>query len=229
MAKKKKLSRKELLNRPDEFITISAKVIEFVNTYQMQLFFGCILCIVLVVSIIGVRYYSTKAEKQASDMFAMMMAKYEFVKSKNGPVAGYESIDKESQVLLNEFSSREGGKLARVLYADICYQAGQVDKAIELYTKAINQFRDTSVVKVFVLNGLAYCYEEKNDYKTAVTYYQKIVSGPDNSIKGEALYNIGRLYAEMGEKEKSIEAFNRVLSDYSDSIYADLIKEKLSS
>jgi tetratricopeptide (TPR) repeat protein len=228
MAKKKKITRKELLSKPDEFITFSSKMLEFASAYQSQIFIGFIICLVLIGSVVGIRYYSNKAEKQTSDLLAVMMTKYEFIKSKSGPVVAYQAVEKESQLLLNELSNRKGGKLARVLYADMCYHAGEIDKAIELYTKALRHFSDTSAVRYFVLNGLGYCYEEKSDLKTAVKYFQMVVEGHDNALKGEALYHLGRIYAEIGDHEKSRAAFKKVLSDYGDSIYVDLIKERLA-
>lgn len=228
MAKKKKVTRKELLNKPDEFITFSSKMFEFASVYQTQIFIGLIIFVVLIVSIVGIGYYSNKAEKQASDLLAVMMTKYEFFKNKSGPEVAYRAVENEAQFLLDELSGRKGGKLARVLYADICYNAGEIDKAIELYTKSLHHFNDTSAVKYFALNGLGYCYEEKNEFKTAVKYFQMVVEGNDNAMKGEALYHLGRIYAEMGDNEKSRAAFKRVLSDYGDSIYVELIKEKLA-
>ena len=228
MAKKKKVTRKELLNKPDEFITFTAKMLKFASVYQTQLFFGFIIVVVFIVSIAGLMYYSNKAEKQASDLLGMMITKYEIIKSKSGPEVAFQAVEKEAQLLLDEYSSRKGGKLARVLFANICFNAGEIDKAIELYTKSLNSFDDNSAVKYFGLSGLGYCYEQKNDYKTAVKYFQMIVAGNDNAMKGEALFNLGRIYAEMGEAEKSVVAFKKVLSDYSDSIYVELIKERLA-
>lgn len=228
MAKKKKVKRKELLNKPDEFITFSSKMFKFASVYKTQLFFGFLIFIVLIVSIVGLGYYSNKAEKQASNLLGMMMAKYEAVKNKNGSVAAYQAVEKDAQMLLDEYSKREGGKLARVLFADICYNAGEIDKAIELYTNSLNSFDEHSAVKYFVLSGLGYSYEQKNDYKTALKYFQMIVDGNNNAMKEGALFNLGRIYAETGDKEKSVAAFKRVLSDYSDSIYVELIKERLA-
>ena len=229
MAKKKKIKRKELLNKPDEFITFSSKLFEFASTHHMQIFFGFIICIVVIVSAAGIRYYSSKAEKQASDLLAVMMAKYEFIKNKSGSDIAYRAVEKEAELLLNELSTRKSGKLARVFYADICYNAGEIDKAIEHYLKALRYFKDTSGVKYFILSGLGFCYEAKNDLKTAIKYFQMIAEGPDNVSKCEALYHLGTIYAETGDIEKSQEAFKRVLSDYGDSIYADLVAERMDS
>ena len=55
-----------------------------------------------------------------------------------------------------------------------------------------------------------------------------IVTTPDYSIKDEALFNLGELYAEMGDNVKSIDAFKKILSDHAGSIYIEIAKEKVA-
>ncbi|MCD6223976.1 MAG: tetratricopeptide repeat protein, partial [Deltaproteobacteria bacterium] len=69
-------------------------------------------------------------------------------------------------------------------------------------------------------------YEEKNDYKSAASYFKLIVSGNDLFMKDEALFNLGRLYAAMGESDKSRNAFVNIKENYPDSFYIELVKEK---
>jgi hypothetical protein len=45
-------------------------------------------------------------------------------------------------------------------------------------------------------------------------------------MKDEAFFNLGRIYELMGENEKSTAAFKKIISDYTDSIYIELAKEK---
>ena len=47
-------------------------------------------------------------------------------------------------------------------------------------------------------------------------------------MRDEALYNLGRLYDELGQTEKSREAYKKIVSDHQDFIYIELVKERLS-
>ena len=40
MAKKKRVTRKELLKEPDEFMTFTGKLVQYVRDYQKQLMYG---------------------------------------------------------------------------------------------------------------------------------------------------------------------------------------------
>jgi len=61
-----------------------------------------------------------------------------------------------------------------------------------------------------------------------VTYFERI-TGNDNPVaKDVALFNLGRLYEEMGDAEKSQAAYNRLVSEYQESVYYELVNEKLA-
>jgi len=60
-------------------------------------------------------------------------------------------------------------------------------------------------------------------------YFEQLYSDPDCPVKGEALFNVGRLYAEIGETEKSMSAFRKIGEEHSDSIYNNLVKLKADS
>jgi ABC-type enterochelin transport system permease subunit len=65
MAIKKKVSRKQLLKEPDEFLTLSARLFQFVvkNKYQMLAALGGVILIVLTVS--GWSYHSRQRANES--------------------------------------------------------------------------------------------------------------------------------------------------------------------
>jgi len=56
--------------------------------------------------------------------------------------------------------------------------------------------------------------------------YEKAIAIRPN--KNEAWYNLGRLYSREGDNEKSSKAYSKIVSDFTNSIYFDLVKEKLA-
>jgi len=119
-------------------------------------------------------------------------------------------------------------KSASFIYANMCYTAKDYDKAIEVYKKSLINFNDELFIKYLILNGLGYSYKAKKDFKTAAGYFEAIASAPDYTIKDEALFNLGELYAAMGDQDKSTTAFKQIISDHSDSIYIELVKERVT-
>ncbi|KPJ78509.1 MAG: hypothetical protein AMJ54_03265 [Deltaproteobacteria bacterium SG8_13] len=226
MAKKaKKITRKELLNQPDEFLTLSSRLFQYALEHKYQLLCALGGLIVLVLMISGFRYSSMKKADEAFARLEEGRTKYETLLEEKGPQQAYEQVRADFRQLLEDYSGQTGGKFARVIFADICYRGRQPDEAIELYNAALGDF-DDSFYRNTILNGLGYAYEEKQDLEKAVTYFQQVAASPDSVLKAQALFNVGRLYAALGEFEKSKQSFQRLTSEQPDSLYADLARDR---
>jgi len=220
-------SRKRQLEEPDKFISFTAKLLGLLKKYKVPALsvLGVIFAIIIAGS--SVYYYSNRAESKTSVMLANSLSKYEKIKAKQGAVKACQEVANDFNQIVENSWGKNSAKPARIMYANICYNAGDFDRATELYNKALYDFENNPFVKNLILNSIAYSQEGKKDYKTAAEYLEMIMSGPDDANKDETLFNLGRLYAVMGDKNKSIEAFNKIISDYKDSSYLELAKEKM--
>jgi tetratricopeptide (TPR) repeat protein len=227
MAKKppKKISRKKLLKEPDEFITFTGKLIQFGRTYRWHLTIGLTAFFAILIIASGVRYYAFKQEKNAFAALEKAQTRYESLSKEMKPAAAYQKVKPDFEQLLDEFGQRRGGRLARIVFADICYAAGAYKDAIALYTVALNDFTADPLVAHGILSGLAYAHEALNEDAAAIKYFQMIVDGPDQILKDEALFHLGTLYRQTGDQARSREAFDTIVSDYPDSFYVALAKE----
>ena len=231
MAKKKlkKVTRKKLLKEPDEFITISGKIIRFVMDYKYPLTGGLVGLVILILIGAGIRYFSIKAENTAFTLLSQSQIKYEALLKQTGPQKALTEVAADFEGILKKYSTKKGGRLARVIYASICYKAGNLDRAIVLYNESLIDFNSNPFLKNLILSGLGYAHEEKKDLESATKYFNMILAGPDPVMKSEALYHLGRLYDAKGERDKSNAAYKQLLDRHADSIYTELVKEKLGS
>jgi tetratricopeptide (TPR) repeat protein len=173
-------------------------------------------------------YYLKKSENKAFSLLQEGVAKYQTLLKTEGPDKALKGAEKDFERIINNYSQRQGGILARLYYADMCYAAKDYGKAITLYNQLLAEFNDEPFLKNLVLSGLGYCYEAKKDYKTASGYFEMVATAQDYPLKDEALFNLGEMYAAVGNKDKSISAFKKILSDYPESIYTEIVKEKIS-
>ena len=227
MAKKRKKTRKELLKEPDEFLTISSKLINLSIEYKTQLTYALGIILVLAVIISGIRFFSIRAENNASALLEKSLTKYNSLKTDKQPDEVYGEVSADFQFILDKYKGKESTKLARLTYANICYDAGKYKQAIELYKTALTEFEKYPMIYHQILSNLGYAYEQQEDYATAISYFEKISSAPEPILRDEALYHLGRLYDKLGENEKSREAYNKILTDHQDFIYIDLVKERI--
>ena len=96
-----------------------------------------------------------------------------------------------------------------------------------LYEIALKDFEKNPPVTNIILSSLGYCHEAIKDYDSAIKYFERIASGSENLLKAEALFNLGRLYAGRGDTARSMESYRKVMTNYTDSMYIELINAAL--
>lgn len=226
MAKKK--TRKQLLKEPDEFLTFSQGLVRYVLEHKAQIAAGLGVLFAIVIVVSGVLYFSEKAENRAFAMMNRGMERYHTLSEEKGPEEAYQAVNEEFQAILDSYSNKDGGKLARIAYGDIAFEAGDYAKAIALYETALREVDSYPSLKNFILASLAYSYEEKGDLASAVRYLEMITAGADTLLKPEAFFNLGRIYAAMGKSIESAQAYETLISDYPDATYIEMVKERVA-
>jgi tetratricopeptide (TPR) repeat protein len=111
-----------------------------------------------------------------------------------------------------------------VIYGNICIAGLDYDDAVVQYKKSLADFGTGSSLSNVILNGLATAYQQKGDYNQAVSYYTQMADGTGQVLKDAALYNLGRLYGQLGKADESREAYNRLGAEFPQSMYAALVK-----
>lgn len=222
------LARKKELETPDEFVTVSSQVLAFAVKYKLQVSIGLGVFFALAILFVGGRLYFKMAEAKAFTLREQVIKKYNSFEKDMDPEKAYESIAEDFESLLDKYPGTMAGKLARVNYANICYVTGRYDKAVDLYKKAVGDFNKNPPFRNLILSSLGHCYEAKKDNNSAVIYFEMIISGQNKMLKDEALFSLGRIYREMGDLTKSNAAYQKVISDHSDSMYAEMAKESIA-
>jgi tetratricopeptide (TPR) repeat protein len=223
---KKKVTRKELLNEPDEFITFSAKLLKIIATYKTQMLYAAGLMLLIGVAYSAAGYFSLRSEGKAFAALQKAMDTYQAELRKNGPEKAYKETKDDFAKIIDKYSGNRGGKIARIEFANIINNAGDADGAIKLCNKALEDFSDNQTVKNIILSNLGYAYEQKKDLQSAVKYFEMIVSESDAFLKDEALFNLGRIYAAMGNIKMSRDAYKKIVSDFAGSFYLPIAKER---
>lgn len=227
-AKRISRARKRDLQDPDEFMTFWAKLFEFTDEHKFLVISALTFFIVLVIVTATTVYFLKKSENKAFFLLQQGVVKYQTSMKAGNPKKAYLEAGKDFGQILEKYSGRKGGKLARFIYAGMCYAAGDYDKAITHFKHSLADFNDETFLKNLILSGLGYSYKAQKDYKTSAQYFEMIVTAPGNGIKDEALFNLGELYAATGDKDKSRDAYKKILSDYAGSMYTQIVKEKVA-
>ncbi len=227
MAKKKRVTRKQLLKEPDEFLTFSAKAIRFGAENQKAISYALIALVVVVLSVALFRYFSNLSERKAYAVFEQGLVHY-MGQAPGKTSAHFQEKAKEAFAeVLRKYPSTRAAELSLPLYADISYEEGAYDQAVELYQRALEVLSQDKTLQRLLWNDLAYAYEGKKDYNTAAQYYEKITGSEGAFLKADAYFNLGRIYEAMGNQEGARKAYDQLVKDYPGAANFQIAKEKL--
>jgi tetratricopeptide (TPR) repeat protein len=222
-------SRKELLKKPDEFITLTGKAIAIVRDYQNHITYALLAVVAIGLVFIGYRFFAQRAETKAFSMLQKAQSAYQAQKAASSAAEAYNTVSQAFQDIIKKYGGNAGGKLARVIYANISYEAGQYEKAIALCKQALNDFQDDKAVYNLILNSLGYAYLQMEDNQNAAAYFERAAKQTDSLVRQDALFNLGWVYQKMGEAAKSQQALQQIIDDYPSSLYFDMVQEELSA
>ena len=227
MARKKK-TRKELLKTPDEFLTLSGKALGLITTYQKQISYALCAVVAIAVIIMGYRFFAQRAEANAFSMLDQAQSKYEQLEETSSANEAYSQVSPDFQTILKKYGGNAGGKIARVVYANISYNAGQYAEAIKLYEASLKGFENDKLIYHLMLSNLGYAYLMMDDERNAALYFEKAAAETDSLVREGALFNLGLIYQKLGETEKSRQTFQQIVTSYPNSVYGDIVREKLN-
>lgn len=226
MAAAKKVSRKELLKEPDEFLTLSARGLDWVARNRRVINIAVTAVLVLALLVSGYVYWGNRREAQAGVLFGEALAKYDRLAGDKAAAARESGPD--FRRVFDEYGGTSNGRMAALTYANICYQAGDFAQAVDLYKRCLDRFADMPLIHFQILKSLGYSYEGLKDPAAALPYFERaLAAAGEKNLQDDLLFQIGDIHARMGNTAKSEETFKRLLADFADSPYANLVRQRV--
>jgi len=224
-----KKTRKELLKEPDEFITFSSRLLNGIATYKTVIGYISLGVFITAAAVSGYVWYSGRQESKAAAQLSQALARYERLRAESPQDKAVQEVAEDFRRILADYGSRSNGNIARVLFANLWYQAGDFKQAAELYQASLAGFRDDPLMRFQLMRSLGYAYEGLKDNATAISYFEQALSVNQKNLQDDVLFHLGELYARQGNAQKSSEAFNRLMTDYQDSVYVNMVRERVRS
>jgi tetratricopeptide (TPR) repeat protein len=227
VAAAKKKTRKELLKDPDEFLTLTSRALDWVAQHKKEINVAVLAVLGAAVLFSGYVFYANQQEAKAASLLAQALEKLERLGAGKPTQKTVQDVSEDFRHIFNDYGSRSNGSIARLIYANLCYETGGYQQAADLYKACLPQFADQPLIHFQILKSLGYTYEALKDPATAVGYFEQAQSTGETSLQDDVLFHLGELYARLGQKEKSVDAFKRILSDHPESVYANLVRKKV--
>ena len=222
------VSRKQLLNEPDKFMTFTGKLLAFGKSH-LKIILSCtaVVFISLIIAVTASQV-SRRNEAKASERVEKAVAKYASILQDKDAKVAYEQVKSDFNDIFDTYGSKQTVKIARIVYGDMSYSAGEADTAIAMYSQALEDFSHTRGLKNIILSGLGHAYLLKKEYPQSIRFFEMITENQEKTLQSDAFFNLAWLYESTGEKERSVAQYKRILADFPDTLYGDLIREKIS-
>jgi len=218
-----------LLPDSDQLEAYAKRIQDFVRTNQKAIIMAASALVLLAVIVSGMIYFQKKAEEKAQALLGQAIAQIEAASRDKAADSRYAEIKPELKKIIDQYGGTDAGKAARLKYADLCYQTGDYEKATDMYQAALAGYSNDPDLRHLILNGLGYAQEKRGEYAKAADCFKRIVNDADAVMKDQALFNLGRIYGKMGEAKKQQDAYEQLISDFPDSMYYQLVREKLAA
>ena len=229
MAKKKKIKRKELLKEPDEFLTFSSRLFNWIVTHQRQLYTAGIVVAGLFLLYMGGYFYYRHMNKKAQELYNTA---YEALASNMKPDTNTKDWAKTQdlfQKVIHDYSLSKASRLALPQAAYAAYRQKKYDDAIGLYEKFLSKIGDEPNYSMLTQMALAACYEKKGSMDKAIQLLEPLSQEKANPFRELAMLNLARVYLLAHRTEDSKKVLEEFVKEFPDSPFLPMAKALLPS
>ena len=231
MPRKIKVAKKKA-NEPDEFISTSGMVVEYVKKNYRVLVSGAAMVLVLLLILSGWFYYTRGKEKEAVNLYNQAKRIYQSNTSlqKDSKPRGdvYRSALEKFEEVYNNYSGTAAATAASLYLGDCYYHLKEYDKAIDYYRSFIDTSEKSDYVRCFAFEGLGYCYEEKGDYQKALDYYQESITESAGAINELLYLNVARCYEALNDRTNALTFYKKAVDGQGTSLFLTLARDKIA-
>ncbi len=229
MPRTKKIIKKKL-KKPDEFITLTDRVIRFFTRQYKPIAIGGSIVLAFIVFIFLFQKWGEKKEEKAYQMLRLSMEAYQTVSSpyRDGSPQEYKTVLEGFDQVITKFPGTSSGKIAILYKGNIYLRLGEFENAIKAYEAFLGKNGKEKLYRAFAMNGLGYCYEGKKEYEKAANAYQKVVDLGESFQLADAYLGLGRCYEKMGKAKEAVANYKNFMKVSKKSEMTNIVLRKLS-
>ncbi len=225
---KKKVTRKQLLKEPDEFLTFSGRAALFIREHSRPFKVLGVAVAAGLLIYLGITTFVGYINKKGQT--AYNTAYYILAENAN-PEKDAEAL-KESAELFQKVIDKYGmSKVSRLALPELAYlrmAERKYDEAIGLYLEFLREVPDNSPYHSLARLALAACYEANGELESAIESLSQVVDGPNDFFKEQAMLSLARVYRLDNQKDKAKKILEEFLEQFKSSPFLPIAKAHLA-
>jgi outer membrane protein assembly factor BamD (BamD/ComL family) len=226
----KKVTRKELLKEPDEFLTVSSKALKYARENPRIVVIACALfalALVAAVAVYGLRQYRELQSHQRFDK-AYGMYRAVVLSPEPVPAEGWDQLFKEFDQIAADYPSLVAGERALLYSAHVLYQKKDYQGALDRYTR----MKSTTLVEKglgsLVMYHMAMTQLALKDYETAKQLFSQLTKDTASPYCREAYISLAGLYEATDQKKEAAQAYRQYLKMFPQAPDAAYVRARIA-
>jgi hypothetical protein len=194
-----RITRKDILNTPDEFVTTTSSVLAWIKEHPQQFIIGAIALVSILAGGYGIYYWKTNRELEGMNAY---------MRTINNPQMSLQ--------VAQEYSNTKAGKLAKLRLARMSFEQGNQKMALAYADEFINKWgsKDTFHWQAVLLTANAYM--SQNNPAKALPILDTCIEGASKDLKDQALFLKANALISMGKVSEARQCLSSVSEGYSD-------------
>lgn len=218
MKKIKHITRNKLLKKPDEFITLSGKIFQYISHQKKPIAIIFTTFVIILLITLGFNIHLNKMELKAQNLLYQAIEVYNH-ENDNESLVKFKNI-------IDQFSHSQAADFASVYIGNYYYKIKDYDQSIIYFNNALDGNIGIHYINNSLLNSLAYCYLEKGNYEKAIDFFNKIIKKDGFYLTEEIYINLGRCYENLNNNDKATEVYQKLIDRYPNSSHLSLVEWK---
>jgi len=226
----KRVTRKELLKEPDEFISFSGKVLQYTRQNPRTVGIYCAVVIVAACVAAGLYAYRLHRVSQSHELFDKAYRSYQSVSlsQETLPAETWDQLFKVFDEIATQYPSLPAGEKALLYSGHILYRKQDYQGALDRYTK----MKSTSLVEKglgsLVMYHVAMTRQALKDYEGALSLFDQLSKDTNSPYRREAVASIAGIYETMGKNKEAAQTYRQYLKMFPEAPDAPYIKARIA-
>lgn len=223
---KKKISRKKLLKEPDEFISTTARVMQFVKEHRQQVTRSAIIFALVIAFGAGTYLYvhwrASSARHFQQEGFQYYQEALSQGTNAEAAQKAYRSALERFQKSISTYGWGEMAQISRLFVGHCHYALQEYEQAEKAYSRCLD-----GPFQAIAYDGLGHSYEAQGQYEKAKESYQKNTEASNNPYQLESLLAVGRCLELLNQKEKALKVYQEAQEKFPKSTFGDFMQWKI--
>ncbi|MFH1116018.1 MAG: tetratricopeptide repeat protein [Pseudomonadota bacterium] len=226
----KKITRKELLNEPDEFITFSGRAIGYVRENPRYAGFAALVVIACLAA--GVVYSSYRSHRQSTSHDLFVQASRDYEEAVNGTEpASEEKLNKlfdRFDGIARDYGSLPAGEMALLYSGYVLSKKKDYKGALERYLKLESSRLAEEGLRDLFWYSVARTHMALKEYDKAAGIFDTLSKDTKSPYRREAYGAIARIYEFKDKKKEAVQAYRQYLKIFPEAPDAAFVKARIA-